>query len=600
MYKMNSDNYSFAKSKSPQGLEAETPFVSKVFNSINDINSGVYQNSGLTLLQYDLSTIYNSTSESFSDTSDLFAVIPIVMSAVHTINSTGAVQTAPTGGYALATLKNNFMNLIHQVEVVANGKVVNESQPYASVPAMFKLLSSMSATELKGISQTLGMSEVLDTPEAQQFVSAVATPAQYVASGGVGMVNNAPFPIYTTSNSVGSGFQSILSASQNANVVNESLVRRANRYVDTTGNAIRNNCFGAGKIMTLANLNQDLKPYYTVTSNYMTWYDYAVIPLKYICPCLDSIGLTRKLDLLVRMYVNTGTIQIPVSAMATDSTSVTYGVPVNSTFANTCPFTVNVLPATTANGGLANVTASTITAGLFVAKPPSTSISVTGGGTVNFGANISSSPLPASRMYYSLVSLQTKDAISYIESNRSKRLAFENMLFNQFNAIASGSSFSALCQSGVTAPRMLLVVPFLSSTQANIGFFQWASPYDPAPAGTSAPISLTNIQCTLGGKNVLEQGLLYSYEEFVQQVAPYSSPISDIGFQSGVISQKYWEQNRMYAIDLTRCREQDRITPRNLVVSFTNNSQVPIDVMVFTLYDTEIEYDVALGSVKRL
>ena len=56
----------------------------------------------------------------------------------------------------------------------------------------------------------------------------------------------------------------------------------------------------------------------------------------------------------------------------------------------------------------------------------------------------------------------------------------------------------------------------------------------------------------------------------------------------------------MYALDLTRCRELDRITPHNLVVSFHNNSLVPIDVMVFTLYDTEIEYDCALGSVKRL
>jgi len=52
---MNSDNYEFAKSTSPQGVDLYSPFTDKQWNYVNDINSGVYQNnSGLTQVQFDL------------------------------------------------------------------------------------------------------------------------------------------------------------------------------------------------------------------------------------------------------------------------------------------------------------------------------------------------------------------------------------------------------------------------------------------------------------------------------------------------------------------------------------------------------------------
>ncbi len=48
-------------------------YVDKQCNSyINDINSGVYQKNGLSLVQFDLSSIYNI--QKFTDTNDLFCV----------------------------------------------------------------------------------------------------------------------------------------------------------------------------------------------------------------------------------------------------------------------------------------------------------------------------------------------------------------------------------------------------------------------------------------------------------------------------------------------------------------------------------------------
>jgi len=77
---MNSDNYEFSKSSAPQSVSAYSAYTDKQWSYINDINSGVYaNNSGLSLVQWDLTSIYNSAG--FSDASDLFLAVPIVMCA---------------------------------------------------------------------------------------------------------------------------------------------------------------------------------------------------------------------------------------------------------------------------------------------------------------------------------------------------------------------------------------------------------------------------------------------------------------------------------------------------------------------------------------
>jgi hypothetical protein len=43
----------------------------------------------------------------------------------------------------------------------------------------------------------------------------------------------------------------------------------------------------------------------------------------------------------------------------------------------------------------------------------------------------------------------------------------------------------------------------------------------------------------------------------------------------------------------------DKLNGRNINVSFTNNSNVPIEVMVFMFYSDEIAFDVKTGLVTR-
>jgi hypothetical protein len=100
--------------------------VDKQYNNyINDINNGVYTNNSLTLVNFDLGQIYNS--QKFTERSELFVVLPIAMVPGF---STGTALVAPTErSQVLCTIKSDFLNLIHQADVVVNGKSIEQCQP---------------------------------------------------------------------------------------------------------------------------------------------------------------------------------------------------------------------------------------------------------------------------------------------------------------------------------------------------------------------------------------------------------------------------------------------------------------------------------------
>ncbi len=55
----------------------------------------------------------------------------------------------------------------------------------------------------------------------------------------------------------------------------------------------------------------------------MIWNDYAVIKLSTLFESLANIGLVRKFDCTLRLWLNTGTVDVTVANPNKDSTSVT-------------------------------------------------------------------------------------------------------------------------------------------------------------------------------------------------------------------------------------------------------------------------------------
>jgi len=630
---MNSDNYEFAKSATPQSVDSYSSYTDKQWNYINDINNGVYSNnSGLTQVQFDLTSIYNSGG--FTDTGDMYLTIPIVMTAAYATSagatvslpalgvSTGGLSTVASlggcAGISLVSLKSNFQNLIHQIEVQADGKVISDTQPFTNVIQNFRMLSQMSTTDLNTWGPSLGFDGAIDNEKSQVFNMAPSgltdTKVSYTNRAGTGLVNNVPYLGYQ----VGTTSQSSAQSAVNAGAVNTAIANRISKFADLSNppQSSSQSFWGTGTgtqltFMSSSQLSTEFKPYFTYVGNVLVWYDVAILPVRYLCSVMDRLGLVRKLSAIMRIYFNTGSISVPVTNPALNTQY--FGAPTNSTFPNTCPITINnvqgfsgTAPTSAANPASCPATTAFVCAGCFIARAPTTAIPV-GSGSVNIGGtSIANHPMPSCRAYYSLVKMEPSKALKYIEENRNKLVVYEQFITNQYNNLSAGASYSQLIQSGIKNPLGVVIIPLLASAQPSTisgstayGFSQYGSPLDTCPA-TYAPISLSNLQVTLGGQNVLNSSLFYTFENFLEQVALADNlTSSDLGIGAGLISQSWWANNRVYYVDLKRSRDADKASTRNLNISFTNNSQVNIDLLVFTLYLDKLVVDCETGLIRK-
>ena len=147
------DNYEYRKSVAKQNDGDYSPFVDKQYNSyINDINNGIYTNSSLTLVNFDLGQIYNSAKH--TNPSDMFIVIPITMAAA--FSNAGTIVAPVPGSSALCSLKSNFLNLIHQADISVQGKTLESTQAYINICKHFQMISEMSENDLKTLGHSVG------------------------------------------------------------------------------------------------------------------------------------------------------------------------------------------------------------------------------------------------------------------------------------------------------------------------------------------------------------------------------------------------------------------------------------------------------------
>ena len=128
--------------------------------------------------------------------------------------------------------------------------------------------------------------------------------------------------------------------------------------------------------------------------------------------------------------------------------------------------------------------------------------------------------------------------------------------------------------------------------------FQYKSPFDTCPSTTSC-LSISNLQVSVGGKNQLQSALTYNYDNFISQVNNAEQLVSaqDYGLSNGLFSQQWWESSKYYYVNCERSQSGDKLPPRNITLSFTNNSSVNMDVLIFVQYAQDVTIDVATGLV---
>jgi hypothetical protein len=584
---MNTDNYDFDKSSVPQDLDGYTPFIDKQTNSyINDQNSGVYS-ATQSLVQFDLSSLYNSSR--WTNTNDMFVTIPIIMAIATAALGAAPTVPPPNAAWALATLKSGYHHLISQADLQIDGKTVSETQPFLGTFTHVKLLSELSQNDLKSIGSVIGFSDVLDSPNSVIWNSSVT---DVDLTNGNGLTNNSVF---------GTTTQTTASTNQNVGLCNEAINKRALKVADVS-RAGQSKIVGAGNIYSELNdlnkLKSEYKSTYYVSGNYGYITDLAIIRLKDIFDCMNNIGLVKRFNGVLRLYINTGSLYVNCNVNNTSDTGTAnpnYKFSVsNSTFTNVCPFTINNLNSLGSAAGIA-FAQKQLAVGLFIGKTLPTN-----NNGINLGSTSVIHPQGSCRLYYSSIIMEPERALTYSRANQAKNVVFKNYYFNQISGVGANNNWSQLIQSGITNPYALIVIPYIGTTVTGMNSMsQYQSPFDTAPA-TGAPIILEELQVQLGGQQVLNSPYRYGFETFVSQFSNCEAlSSSDFGVSCGVVNYEWWQANRIYYINLSRSTKADQITPRNIVLSFKNASSVPIDVQVFTVYLDRIVLNVDTGAVTR-
>jgi hypothetical protein len=587
------DNYEFMKSSNVQ--KPNTPYSSKQWNYVNDINSGVYSNQGQTLLQYDLTSIFNSSR--MIDLNSMFFLIPITRVAAFSSGAAIVNPAATTAAYALTALRNNNVNLIHSADISIQGKTIEQQTPYINKAVDFRMLSEMSRNDIQALGQTLGITD-LDNPYSVHWNNVTAATASY---SGNGVCNNEPFARSTTI--PGTEVQQLLGATfQNFNTVNTSLSKKVGNNVlippsTTTAKVVGSqNIYGnstnGDNLMSQQQLLNELKPTFQIlNTGYMVWYDTVVVRFQDLFQSMKEFPLSRRFDATVRLFVNTGTVNVTVADPSLTTIGL-YNNIQNSTFTATCPIVVNSLSSTSGAGGVPG-TVTNIVAGCYVSRVPSATFA-----GINLSTSGAAHPLSSTRVYYASVELKPQYSLKYIEENRNRKVSFRTQTSNVYTNITAGGSFSTLIQSGVTGVRGLVVLPYVDSSVASSGGFgPGGSPFND---GLSHPLSLLNFQVTVGGMNQLQTSLQYTFENYVEQVSLYESLIgSDLGLSTGLINQAFWDVNRVYFCDLSRSQTADDLTPRTIQLQCLNNNQVSISLLVFTIYEDSFVLDVETGIIKK-
>jgi len=129
-----------------------------------------------------------------------------------------------------------------------------------------------------------------------------------------------------------------------------------------------------------------------------------------------------------------------------------------------------MLASSTAGTGIVPASTTRIVAGLYIARPPTTSFA-----NINLNSANIAHHLTNCRLYYSQLTVDPQKSIDYVQRNRNYKVIYRSFVTNSYTNITVGSSFNALVNSGIVHPTAVLICPIIAATtgaHSGFGYFQ--------------------------------------------------------------------------------------------------------------------------------
>jgi hypothetical protein len=220
-------------------------------------------------------------------------------------------------------------------------------------------------------------------------------------------------------------------------------------------------------------------------------------------------------------------------------------------------------------------------------------------------------PVTSVRLYAPAYTMSPIAEQRYLSLTPTKKIVYNDLFQYFFPTVTSGSTFSFLVTNGIPNIRGVTVVPLLpkasngtASTYATTTALAGTTTSSllscfSTTGGTPDPISLTNFQIQISGKNLFINNLQYDYETFLEQLSCSNQLNGGLttSLSSGLIGYEDFEGlYRYYYGNAGRSIPSEDGVAKAVQVSGTNNSPVTIDFMVFIEFERQITVDVRTGA----
>lgn len=536
-----------------------TPFVKKNLNYVLDQQAG---NSAYTSGQVIIdSSSLAATGNTFQDWSNAYIVLPynVKLECTASIAATAASPTVQTANMLNFLTSTKNFSLIDSITIEQNGRTVVSQTSNLSQLVNFKAHSTFSQDFIAKNGATLGYA-----PDSV---------GNWKYSAGVGGVDNSDNLMTATS----------FAAPEN---YNSGLLGRQQKFAPVTSTLTTSTKqIAEGDNMQLATAFMPTTAANVVLSDH---HFLATIRLKDLSDFFDKHPkLTRGVAYKIYLRVNQGISTF--KHIATSSTTPLAAIDITGQ-------TFNGIGGSLVQPSMVSVGAGTLST-LLAWQTNAVSVTLDSlklTSQVDVGAN---ALLNGVRLYVPSYDA-APEAASKLMRQPTIKAPFFDIYSNVIQSQAAGSYINSQIASGISSPKALIVVPQIA--QSVIGINQQGSALDPSPATTMPQCSLTNTQIKVGSEYILPDRVNYEFIQFIENNAQLfglnGNQRNDMS--SGVVDFQKWRNNyRYYAYDLSRYLDSMDNLPRMITFESFNNSNVAVDLYIYVLWERNAEFDLSAGTL---
>lgn len=547
-------------------------FVKKDWLNILDNQNGNY---GANQSVIDTSQLSNSNK--YLSYREAYLSVPLLLTLTSSADTFAPATAATSCDYAVG-LKNWFGSIIHSFTLDYNGTTVIQQTPFVNMWNAFKLMTSLSWSDIATTGSTIGFYP--DDPLSWTYQGANST-------AGIGVCNNTNFSANNALGVIVSGaFNSYKSANGNVGLLQRQTYINFDPAGDS-GSATYSAQFNSASTLWKSYVSQKRNAVAGGDRGVFQISIRATIYLKHIHSFFQMVPLLKGVYMKMTLNLN--------NASATFSSAGAGGV--ISLTGSSVPVG-GVQPIMIASAAANNGSSAPFVAGDYVVSLSvgsrclnSSQTSIVGGvGTGQVGENIF--------LYVPAYTFNPPFEQAYL-SSPIKNVAYTDIYQYQVLNVASNTPFNNLLTNGLSNIKSVLILPFYNQIPG-LGLPVYQSPFDPAGTGATSPLCLlTNFNVVVSGQNAIYNTQRYSFEQFNNQlygVNAVNGGMTD-GLTSGLINSLGFEMEYCYYyVDVSRMLPVEESVPKSVQIVGQNASAQTVNLWCFVEYGMNVSIDILTGA----